>query len=297
MQKIITILLLLTAASMPVAGATIKAGHVLEIQVMSNPEFSGRYTVNDNGTIDYPLLADQIITNMSTSDLMNDLTFRLARHIDNPLVLISIVEKPEILINVLGQVVNPGPVRTLQGASIQEAIKLAGGTQEQADLSRVKIVHKNNPDSEKTYDLLKFMEDGNIETMPTLENEDMVIVLSQERSKKIKVIGSVQKPGLFDLEDKMNIFEVIYLAGGPSEKADLTKVRRISQQENNKVIEEVFDIQSYIDKGQMEQIPLIYEGDIIIVYSRWYDWRTILTILNNTLLFIITIQTFTNLFK
>ena len=37
----------------------------------------------------------------------------------------------------------------------------------------------------------------------------------------------------------------------------------------------------------MEQIPAVYEGDIIIVYSKWYDWKTILSILNNTLLLLL----------
>ena len=46
---------------------------------------------------------------------MNELTLRLARHIDNPLVLVSIVEKPEITLTVLGQVLNPGPVKAIQG--------------------------------------------------------------------------------------------------------------------------------------------------------------------------------------
>jgi protein involved in polysaccharide export with SLBB domain len=297
MLKIFRAIVFLAIINLPLYGAIIRAGHVINIQVMSNPEFSGQYIVNENGTIEYPLLADQIITNITTSELMNELTLRLARHIDNPLVLVSIVEKPEITLTVLGQVLNPGPVKAIQGATIQEAIKLAGGALEKADLSRVKIVHKGNPSSEEVYDLLKFMEEGELETMPKLENEDMVVVLAQERSKKVKVIGSVQKPGLFDLEEKMNVFEVIYLAGGPVEKADLTKVRRISHHENSKAIEEVLDIQSYIDKGQMEQIPAVYEGDIIIVYSKWYDWKTILSILNNTLLFIVTIQTFANLFK
>ncbi len=297
MSKIFRAIVFLAIINLPLYGAIIRAGHVISIQVMSNPEFSGQYTVNENGTIEYPLLADQIITNITTSELMNELTLRLARHIDNPLVLVSIVEKPEITLTVLGQVLNPGPVKAIQGATIQEAIKLAGGALEKADLSRVKIVHKGKPGTEEVYDLLKFMEEGELETMPKLENEDMVVVLAQERSKKVKVIGSVQKPGLFDLEEKMNVFEVIYLAGGPVEKADLTKVRRISHPENSKSIEEVLDIQSYIDKGQMEQIPAVYEGDIIIVYSKWYDWKTILSILNNTLLFVVTIQTFANLFK
>ena len=45
----------------------------------------------------------------------------------------------------------------------------------------------------------------------------------------------------------------------------------------------------------MDEIPLVNEGDIIIVYSKWFDWKTLLTILNNALLFVVTIQTFAGL--
>ena len=298
MKRIFLIVLYLLILKAPLLSAIIKVGDVLDIKVMSNTEFSGRYTVSENGTIDYPLLADQKVINISTSELMNELTFQLARHIDNPLVLISVVEKPEIKVSVLGQVAHPGPVDTYQGATLQEVIMSAGGFIEFiSDLSRIKIVHHNRPQAPESYDLAKFLLDGSVENMPVLENGDVVIVLSQEHTKKVKVIGSVQKPGLFDLEEKMNLFEIIYLAGGPSEKADLSKVRRFSQLENIKGTEEVFDVQSYIDKGQMDNMPLVNEGDVIIVYSKWYDWKTILTVLNNTLLFIITIQTFAQLLK
>ena len=91
--------------------AIIKTGDVLDITVLGQPEFSGRYTVSQSGTIEYPLLADETIINISTSELMNELTFRLAKHIENPLVLISPVEKPNITVTVLGQVAKPGPGR------------------------------------------------------------------------------------------------------------------------------------------------------------------------------------------
>jgi len=277
--------------------AIIKTGDVLEIQVLSQPEFSGRYTVHENGTIDYPLLADEQVANISTSELMNDLTLRLARHIDNPLVIVSIVEKPEIAVTVLGEVVNPGPVKILEGATLQEAIKGAGGPVETADLSRIKIIHSNRNQSAEIFDLNNFLQKGNVDEMPRLETNDMIVVLAKEHSQKVKVIGSVQKPGLFELTDKMNVFEIIYLAGGPAEKADLSRVRRLSQTSDGKTIEDVIDVQSYIDKGKMDNLPLISEGDVIIVYSKWFDWKTVMTILNNTLLFVVTIQTFAGVFK
>ncbi|NLE02629.1 MAG: hypothetical protein GX640_22420 [Fibrobacter sp.] len=276
----------------------IKKNDVLDIQVMSHPEFSGRFNVNSNGKLDYPLIADQTVENVSTSELMNELTFRLASHIDNPLVLVSIIENPEIQVTVLGQVVKPGPVKVFNGASIQEVLEAAGGAvMEKADLSNIKIIHHKSPDLSEFFNLSQFLKDGDVSKLPVLETNDMVIVLAQEKQSKVKVIGAVQKPGLFDITEKMNLFEAIYLAGGPSEKADLSRIRRLSSTSDNKVIEEVIDLQKYIDDGNMEKLPLISSGDVIIVYSRWFDWKTLLAILNNALLFVVTIQAFAGVFK
>lgn len=270
--------------------AIIKVGDVLDITVQGHSEFSGRYTVSQKGTIEYPLLADETVVNIHTSELMNELTFRLAKHIDNPLVLISIVEKPNITVTVLGQVAKPGPVETYLGATVQEVIQLAGGPLEKADIDSVKVIHKNGNDQNAIYFNLKsFMKGGKIAGMPRMQSDDIVILLSQTRTTKVKVIGAVNKPGFFDLDEKINVFELIYLAGGPAEKADLSRVRRFFKSEG-KTLEEVINVQSFIDKGEMDNIPLIEEGDVIIVYAKWFDWRILMSILTNVLLFIVTIQ-------
>jgi protein involved in polysaccharide export with SLBB domain len=291
-------LTLFLLALLPAEAAIIKTGDVLDIQVLQHPEFSGRYTVNDRGLIEYPLLAEEPVVNISPSELMNDLTFKLARHIDNPLVLVTIIDKPEITITVLGQVVNPGPIKTFAGASVQEVLKGAGGpTPTRADLSRIRIVRADKRRAPEFFNLDSFLLTGDVEALPRLEADDIVIIPAEQKSRKVKVIGSVQKPGLFTLDEKMNVFEVIYLAGGPSEKADLSRIRRFTRSEGGKVSEEVIDVQGYIDKGRMDNIPDVMEGDVIIVYSKWFDWRTLLTVLNNTLLFIVTIQAFAGIFK
>jgi protein involved in polysaccharide export with SLBB domain len=269
-------------------GAIIKEGHVLEIIVQGQPAFSGRYTVSKDGTIEYPLLADIPITNLTTSELMNDLTFRLARHIENPLVLVSVVDRPAMDVTVLGHVQQPGPVTTYRGASVQEIIQLAGGPLEIADLHQVKIIHQNDG-SHEFFDLARFMREGSLATHPPIQPGDVIILLAREGDDKVKVIGAVSKPGFFELESEINVFELIYLAGGPAEKADLSRVRRFFKN-GDKTMEEVIDVQAFIDKGDMDAIPMVNEGDVVIVYSKWFDWKTLLSILNNVLLFIVTIQ-------
>lgn len=290
MKKIIKIIFLCIFSYIPLYGGLIKVGSVLDIQVQSHPEFSGTYTVNSSGTIEYPLLADETIINISTAELMNELNFRLAKHIENPLVLISIVEKPKIMVTVLGQVVKPGPIKTYLGVSLQEVIAQAGGPIENANIDSIKIIHKGkNNKSAEYFNLKSFMKTGNIDNMPILQPEDVIIVLSQLQTKKVKVIGAVNKPGFFDIEESINVFELIYLAGGPAEKADLSRVRRFFKSED-KTLEEVLNIQAFIDKGKMDDIPIVQEGDVIIVYSKWFDWKILLSILSNVLLFIVTIQ-------
>jgi protein involved in polysaccharide export with SLBB domain len=279
------------------SGAIIRSGDVLDIVVQAHPEFSGRFSVGENGTIEYPLMADQVIVNITTSELMNDLTLRLAKHIDNPLVVISVVEKPEIVVFVLGQVKMPGPIKTYLGATLQEVLQLAGGPLPLADLQKVKIVHKNGSnETADFFDLKAFLQNGNIDNMPRLKPDDTVILLLQKGGRKVKAIGAVNKPGFFDIEEDITVFELIYMAGGPGERADLSHVRRIYDRDG-KTMEEIVNVQSYIDKGEMNSVPKVTEGDVIIVYARWYDWKTVLSILNNVLLFVVTIQAFGGVLK
>lgn len=53
-----------------------------------------------------------------------------------------------------------------------------------------------------------------------LKNPFVTIILKEQRSKKITVLGAVQKPGTFDYRDPMSILEALSLAGGFSPLAD-----------------------------------------------------------------------------
>lgn len=296
-NKFVVAFALLFCAWFSAPAEIIRNGDAIEIIVQNQPQFSGTFTVSSLGTIDYPLLIDEPISEITTGELARDLTLRIAKFVDNPLVTVQILDYPPIRATVLGAVQSPGVKELYRGASVQEALAAAGGPAERADLSRVKLVRKEVPDHAAIFiDMEKFIHAGNLDETPTLKDGDRIVVLASERSTKIKMIGAVNKPGFYELEEKMNIFEIIYLAGGPAEKADLTRVRRLFKHEG-KTMEEVVNIQKYIDDGTMEQIPLVEEGDVLIVYSKWFDWKTLLTVMNNALLFIVTIQAFSGVFK
>ena len=146
------------------------------------------------------------------------------------------------------------------------------------------------------FDLKAFLETGDMDAMPRLRPDDTVVLLSRERASGVKVIGGVRNPGFFNPEEPVNLFELIYLAGGPAEKGDLSRVRRFFRRDGT-TIEEIIDLQSYLDKGEMDRVPMIDDGDVVIVYTRWFNWQTMMVILNNALLFLVTIQALTGMFR
>ncbi|MDD5675387.1 MAG: SLBB domain-containing protein [Chitinivibrionales bacterium] len=292
MKSIRSSFLLLCLTALAALPAIIKVGNTLSITVQGHAELSGSFTVGETGQIDYSAVGDEPVANVTTSELARTITFRIAKYVDNPLVTVAILDKPEITVTLLGQVARAGPLKTYLGVTVQEVIQAAGGPTAMADVERIKIIHKNGTnESAVFFNMKQFLVNGNIDSVPRMQADDVVILLSQERTQKVKVIGGVAHPGFYDLQEKMTIFEVIYLAGGPAEKADLSRVRRFSLQ-NGKTVEEVLDIQSYIDKGQMDNIPTVQAGDMVIVYSKWFDWKTMLSILTDTLLLLVTIKAF-----
>jgi polysaccharide biosynthesis/export protein len=274
-------LLCLLAIAMPSWSAIIKPGMYLNIVVKNDKELSQIVRVNDNGTIDYPLYQDMSITGKTTSELQDLLTYKLAKVVESPLVLVSVITENPINIYVLGQVKKPGLVTAVPKASLQEVMMMAQGPTDQADLARVKVVHRNQGDETANYyDLQKFLSNGNLSLLPTLEDGDRVILLSSKKSKYIKVLGAVQKPGFYPLTESASVFDLLYLAGGPSTEANLNKVRIMSAP-GGQQSDFLLDMQKFIDEGKTENLPLLSEGDVIIVYSKSFTWEKGLTVVRD----------------
>jgi protein involved in polysaccharide export with SLBB domain len=248
--------------------AIIKAGMTLNIVVKNDKELSAIVRVNDNGTIDYPLYSDASIIDKTTTELQDILTYKLAKVVESPLVLVGIITETPITLMVLGQVKKPGLVTTSPKASLQEVLLLAAGTTETADLQQVKLVRRNQGDENASYyDLQKFMSTGDLSLLPVLADGDRIIILSSKKSKYVKILGAVNKPGFYPINEASGVFDMLYLAGGPGPEANMSKVRIISSPGGQKT-DFVINMQKFIDEGKTENLPLVSEGDMIIVYAK-----------------------------
>ena len=88
---------------------------------------------------------------------------------------------------------------------------------------------------------------------------------------KIKsyIWGQVRKPGLYIVPDDTDLLTLISSAGGPTENANLKKVRIIRASEDGEKIIFV-NLSKYIETGNEELIPILQPGDTVVVSGSTY---------------------------
>jgi polysaccharide export outer membrane protein len=98
-----------------------------------------------------------------------------------------------------------------------------------------------------------------------LTDPSVVVTVLEYRSKRVTVLGQVQKPGSFPLEPGMTLLQAISLAGGLTSLANVARVNltRTSSGDAKTVVVNIEAIYEGVD----QDIPL-QPGDRIFVHER-----------------------------
>jgi len=264
------LVLLLFAVSI---ARTLKVGDVLEIIAGGHEALTKQVVVQEDGTIDYPLLLDRSVLDMNIQELMDLITLQLAKLDPNAIVVINTISDYKLRVNVLGQVKKPGLLLVHKGASLQEVLLMSEGWTEYADLKKIKLIRAGESyESAITINLDKFLAEGDLALIPEVKDDDTYVVVTAKKSKSIKVLGEVKSPGFYTAYPDANIFDMIQLAGGQAENADLSKVRYITHIDG-KSVDTMIDIRRFWKNFQdADSIPKVREGDMIIIYRKTITW-------------------------
>lgn len=265
-------ILTLTAMKAHSEEERIGAGNVINITVLGYPELSQSVVVRQDGTVEYPLLANIPIFGMTQSNLSELLYPILTRYVERPRLFIYIAEYKMVQFRAQGEVKNPG-VHTVQGPlDIQGALSVAGGATDAADLRNISIIRKGKDlETETPVDLYQYFDRDRLRaSTPEIENGDIIIVPTRSINSYVRVMGAVNSPGTYLPMRGENIADIIFQAGGTSRTGNLNKVFHISHRENRYKSRRI-KLDKLIKQGAEAQIPLALPGDIVVVreYSQW----------------------------
>ena len=236
----------------------IGAGDLLGIDVFDVPELSRDVRVNETGYISLPLMPSKVrATGLTPFQLQDKLAELLQTNglVSTPQVTVSVKEQHSQPITVIGAVKNPMVIQALRKTTLLQALSQAGGISPEAG-STVIVTREAREVSDSsdsadasarsgpqtfTINLSDILESGDSHFNIPLVSGDVVSV---PRAGIIYVVGAVNKPGGFLLEndlDRMTMLKMLSLAGGTTNTAKMKKA----------VI-----LRKNPDTGQRDQVPV-----------------------------------------
>lgn len=242
MQRMLRSLLVVIASAGSIAFAdsyNLSSGDEVSITVFGEPDLSLNAKINENGSLNYPLLGELRAGGLTVSDLEKTITGKLkGKYLVDPDVRVSVTEYRQVYMN--GEVGSPGGYSYNPGMTLDKAISLAGGYTPLASKERV---------------ILTRVIDG-VAKKFSMRSTDAVLpgdIITIEKSLQIFVNGEVQRPGNYVYQQGLTLEKTIALAGGFSSRASKKRIT-VSR-----------DVDGQQQQGRIRLGDPVYPGDIISV--------------------------------
>ncbi|MDO6416800.1 polysaccharide biosynthesis/export family protein [Sphingomonas sp. BIUV-7] len=136
------------AAKLPGQAAStyrISAGDMLDVYVWGDERLQRALTVLPDGTFGFPLAGTVMAATHTTNEVESELSRLLAPQYKGvaPQVTVSVKQSSGMQISVIGKVRSPGTFSPTRYVTVLDALALAGGPSEFADLGNVVILRNN----------------------------------------------------------------------------------------------------------------------------------------------------------
>jgi len=249
---------------------TVGPNDVLLVTVFNQPSLSGKFTVEADGTLAFPLLGRVAAGGLSVRAIEDKVRERLlaAGYLNDPKVSVVVDQYRSQQIFVMGEVKQPGNLQYTGSMTLIEALARAGSTTERAG-TEVVIVRSgsgvgsgapaqnpNAPNGNTIRVSLQNLQSGALAQNVPLQAGDTIFV---PRAVTVFVSGEVRTPGEYVMRTSaMTVRQALALAGGVTERGSSRRIQ-IIRMVNGK--EETYSAGL--------QTPLT-AGDTIVVHERFF---------------------------
>jgi polysaccharide export outer membrane protein len=259
---------------------------VLQISVWMRPELERTVTVGAQGTIVLPPIGEIKAAGLSPKQLADQLSDRLSSYLrQTTSVTVAVTQFMSRSINVTGAVARPGRYGFEKIPGMLDVLAQAGGGTPGADLSRVQILRREGTALQTlTANVYDALDRGTSEGLPELKPGDVVVVPGSQDGASgpitpdaVGIMGEVGRAGYYTVGDGMDIWMALALAGGPTERADMSRIRVLRRDAKEGAVVEV-DLAQTLRHGNVSPF-LVKPGDVVYIKPRGQTWLGFLAFL------------------
>ncbi len=246
-------------------------GDELEITLRDIDVTSETVTVRPDGNVSFGLVENVQAAGLTPTELDDLLSRELSRFLRNPKIDVDVLEHKSKIVSLLGavQTLDRGVKQSGQGryslktkTTVLDLILVAGGSSPEAQLNEVQLIRGG-----RTYelDIQKVLNTGNKEHNVVLQGDDILIVRGTNlRSKKVVILGEVERPNVYMFPENARILEAVSQAGGLTPNALRDDVRLIRVDDGVTKMYRM-DLARLVGRGDFEQNIALRNDDIVYV--------------------------------
>ncbi len=167
---------------------------VIQITVMRHPEVSGKFTINNEGKIQYNFVGDIKVAGLTKKELKKKLIKALSKYIISPEVTVKIIGYNSKVVYVIGEVGRPGKIY-MHGDTItvREALIQAALPRLTARVSRCKLITPSADGKPKirNVNVRKLLYEGDLRENLVMKPGDTLFVPPTIMAKAMRVFQPV----------------------------------------------------------------------------------------------------------
>jgi polysaccharide biosynthesis/export protein len=235
---------------------------VLTIQVFGEPELSGKYTGEQDGTFTYAQVGRIKAGGLTLRALEQELKKQLADgYLKNPQVAVSIENYRSQRILILGEVRSPGEYQLAGGMTLLAALARAGSTSTTAGREAVIVRTPQNakPGEGAEPEVIKVdladLQAGNMALNLQLVDGDTINI---PKAQSAFVSGQVKLPGAFAVDSGMTVLQLITLAGGLTDRGSEGRISILR------------NVEGKSKELKAKLTDIVQPGDTIVVKERFF---------------------------
>ena len=185
-------------------------GDEVLIDVYGTSQSSKKYAVSPEGTIIVEKIGPVAVAGLTVEQAQARVNSKMGQHYQGSSIKLTIGQTRTVIVNVLGEVINPGTYTLSAFSTVFNALYLAGGISDIGTLRNIKVSRDGRIVSK--IDVYDYIINGKLTGNILLQDNDAIIVGAYDALVNIE--GAVKRPMYYEMKEGETMKSLLEYAGG-----------------------------------------------------------------------------------
>ncbi len=192
------------------AGYILGPGDEVLIDIYGTSQSSQKYAISPEGTIIIEKIGPVEVAGLTAEQAQAKVISKMGGHYQGSSIKLTVGQTRTVIVNVLGEVINPGTYTLSAFSTVFNALYMAGGVTEIGTLRNIKVSRGGRIISK--IDVYDYILNGKLTGNVMLQDNDAIIVGAYDAL--VNISGAIKRPMFYEMKEGETVKALLDYAGG-----------------------------------------------------------------------------------